>query len=184
MSTSKISRALCGVSLAASLLIPVAAHATAGATGTARAATTERVQPLQLADVVVQGQGAQPAAPAPAAPAPVIVQPQAAAPVVEPSRRTTVVEHENHNYMSTIALSAFMGGVAGLLVGGSLYYLSDNQQHGTRILYWGAGGVLVGTAVGITQIVVQESRVDRATASTLPIDPAPTFRLALWQSRF
>jgi len=184
MSMSKSSSLLCGVSLVVSLLVPMAAHATAGATSTARAAATERVQPLQLADVVVNGGQAPAPAPAPAAPAPVVVQPQAVAPVVEPSRRTTVVEHENHNYMSTIALSAFMGGVAGLLVGGSLYYLSDNQQHGTRILYWGAGGVLVGTAVGITQIVVQESRVDRATASTLPIDPAPTFRLALWQSRF
>jgi hypothetical protein len=181
MSMTKISSLLCGVSLTVSLLVPVAAHATSGATGAARAATTERVQPLQLADVVVNGQAP---APAPAAPAPVVVQPQAAAPVVEPSRRTTVVEHENHNYMSTIALSALMGGVAGILVGGSLYYLTDNQQHATRILYWGAGGVLVGTAVGITQIVVQESRVDRATASTLPLDPAPTFRLALWQSHF
>jgi hypothetical protein len=187
MSMSKISRVLGGVSLAASLLVPLSAHATVGATGAARAATPERVQPLQLADVVVNGNSApaQAPAPAPAAPTPVVVQPQASAPVEAPaSRSSTVVEHENHNYMSTIALSALMGGVAGILVGGSIYYLADNQNHAGRILYWGAGGVLVGTAVGITQIAVQESRVDRATASTLPTDPAPTFRLALLQTHF
>jgi hypothetical protein len=132
------------------------------------------------ADVVVNG--TQQPAPAPvvvepvpapvAQPAPVVVPP-APAPVVEPApRRTTVVEHENHNYMSTIAVSALMGGVAGVLVGGAIYYLADNQTHPGRILYWGAGGVLVGGAVGVTQLIVQESRVDRATASNLPTDPA------------
>jgi hypothetical protein len=142
------------------------------------------------ADVVVNG--STPAAPPPAAPAPapVVVQPQPApvvapAPVVEapPARRTTVVEHETHNYMSTIAVSALMGGLAGVLVGGSLYFLVDDQQHASRIGYWAAGGVLVGTGIGVTQVVVQESRVERATAS-LPTDPAPTFRLALWRAQF
>jgi hypothetical protein len=147
------------------------------------AATPERVQPLLLADMVVNG-NPQPA-PAPAAPAPVVVQPQPASPVVEtPDHRTTVVEHESHNYMETITLSALMGCVAGVLVGGAIYYVSDNRTHAQRIAYWGAGGVLVGTAVGFTQIAVEESHLDRATATRLPSDPAPTYRLALYQLYF
>jgi hypothetical protein len=181
MQLSKRASVMVGaLSLSVALLVPARAGATIGATS--RESAPARVEPIQLADVVVNG--AQAPAPAPAAPVPVVVQPQAIVPVAEPSRHTTVVEHETHNYMSTIALSALMGGIAGVLVGGSLYYLADNQTHGSRILYWGAGGVLVGTAVGITQIAVQESRVDRATAVRLPTDPAPTFRLALFQTRF
>ena len=167
-----------------SVLVPASASANVGGGGAPiqSAAAVERVRPLLLADVVVNGQ--QPA-PAPA-PAPVVVQPQEApAPVVEtPARHTTVIEHEPHNYMSTIALSAFMGGVAGVLVGGAIYYLADNRQHSTRILYWGAGGVLVGTAVGVVQVASEESRLDRAAALHLPTDPAPTYRLALYHLSF
>ena len=179
--SSRTSVAFCALSLSIiGLVAPARAHA---AIGDAKEATPERVQPLLLADVVVNG-NPQPA-PAPAAPAPVVVQPQPASPVVEaPDHGTTVVEHESHNYMETIALSALMGGVAGVLVGGAIYYLADNRTHAQRIAYWGAGGVLVGTAVGFTQIVVEESRLDRATAARLPSDPAPTYRLALYQLRF
>lgn len=137
------------------------------------------------ADVVVQG--TQPTPAPQAAPAPVVVQPQApaAAPAVTPvpSRQTTVVERENKNYMSTIFISALTGGLAGALVGGALYFLVDDQTHAPRIGYWAAGGVLVGTGVGLAQVMVQESRMDRAT-SALPSDPAPTFRLALFRARF
>jgi hypothetical protein len=144
--------------------------------------------PAAHADVVVNGTTQPaPAAPAPApAPAPVVVQPpvQQVAPVEVPARRTTVVEHETHNYMGTIFVSALAGGLAGLLVGGSLYYLNDNQQHASRIGYWAAGGVLVGTGVGLTQVIVQETRAERATAMRLPTDPAPTLRLALVNVRF
>ncbi|HEY5089331.1 MAG TPA: hypothetical protein VIK30_05145, partial [Polyangia bacterium] len=76
-----------------------------------------------LADSVVVTPQNQPA-PAPqqvqVAPAPV-----AAAPVVvEPARRTTVVHEDSpHNYMTTIAVSAIMGAVAGALIGGAIYYL-------------------------------------------------------------
>jgi hypothetical protein len=144
--------------------------------------------PAARADVVVNG-APQPAAPAPTpppAPAPVVVAPQVqpVAPVEMPARRTTVVEHETHNYMGTILVSALAGGLAGLLVGGSIYYLADNQAHAARIGYWAAGGVLVGAGVGLTQVIVQESRAERATASRLPTDPAPTLRLALFTSRF
>jgi hypothetical protein len=138
-----------------------------------------------FADSVVVTPQSQPAPTAqPVAPAAV---PVAAAPVVEePARRTTVV-HEDapHNYMSTIAVSAIMGAVLGALVGGSIYYLG-NQDHAARIGYWAAGGVLVGTAVGLTQVVVQENRADAAVASQshLPTDPAPTYRLALLNLRF
>jgi hypothetical protein len=149
------------------------------------------------ADVVVNGTTTPAPAPAPAPvtpvapvvveprPAPVVV-PAAPAPVVEPAprRTTTVVEHEPRSYMGTILVSSLAGAVVGVLVGGAIYYLADNQQHANRILYWGAGGVLVGAGVGIIQIANQESRLDRATASTLPTDPSPTYRLALYRLRF
>jgi len=167
----------------AGLLVPASASANIGdkVSDTSKVGAPERVQPLMLADVVVNGNPA----PAPAPAAPVVVPQQAVQPVVEaPTHQTTVVEHESHNYMSTIALSAVMGGVAGVLVGGAIYFLSDNQTHGRRIVYWGAGGVLVGTAVGFTQIAVEESRLDRSTATNLPTDPATTYRLALYQAHF
>jgi hypothetical protein len=160
------------------VLVPASARANVGGGAPIQSAAVERVQPLLLADVVVNGQ--QPA------PAPVVVQPQQAPePVVEtPARHTTVIEHEPHNDMSTIALSALMGGVAGVLVGGAIYYLADNRQHSGRILYWGAGGVLVGTGVGVVQVASEESRLDRAAALHLPTDPAPTYRLALYNVSF
>jgi hypothetical protein len=144
---------------------------------------------LARADVVVTGN-----TPPPAQPAPVVVQPQqqpatnttVVQPVESaPARRTTttVVERENRNYMSTIFVSALMGGLAGVLVGGALYFLVDDQTHAPRIGYWAAGGVLVGTGVGLAQVMVQESRADRAV-SMLPSDPAPTFRLALFRTTF
>jgi hypothetical protein len=177
--TMSISAMLAGV------LLPARAQATAaGAEAVTHESATapERVQPLLLADVVVNGQPN--AAPPPPA-APVVVQPQPApAPIVEPRHSTTVVEHQPRNYMSTIAVSALMGGVAGVLVGGAIYYLGDNQTHAGRILYWGAGGVLLGTGVGVVQIVSEESRLDRATVTRLPADPAPTYRLALCRLRF
>jgi len=169
---------------------PRIADAHVGGAAAAANGTTagEHVQPSRrLADVVVNGssQAPAPAAPAPAAPAPVVVQApatQSAAPAPT-TQRSTVVTHEDHNYMSTIAVSALMGAVAGALVGGSIYFLADDRQHATRIGYWAAGGVLVGTGVGLTQVLVQEGRADRAVAS-LPSDPAPTFRVALLQGHF
>jgi len=136
-----------------------------------------------LADSVVVTPQNQPA-PAPqqvqVAPAPV-----AAAPVVvEPARRTTVVHEDSpHNYMTTIAVSAIMGAVAGALIGGAIYYLG-NQEHAARIGYWAGGGVLFGTAVGLTQVIVQENRADVAVASHFSNDPAPTYRLALMNLHF
>lgn len=139
-----------------------------------------------LADsVVVTPQNTPAPAPVaqPVAVAPVAV-PVAAAPVQEPARRTTVVHEDTpHNYMTTIAVSAIMGAVLGALVGGSIYYLGS-QDHAARIGYWAAGGVLLGTGVGLTQVVVQENRADAAVASRFSTDPAPTYRLALLNLRF
>ena len=93
------------------------------------------------------------------------MQPTQAAPaqpvVVDDPAHRTVVHADvapTHSYMGTIAGSAFMGGAAGALIGGAIYFLG-NQTHPYNIAYWAAGGVLVGTGVGITQIMVQESRV-------------------------
>jgi hypothetical protein len=98
-------------------------------------------------------------------------------------RRTTVIEESPHNYMSTIAISAIMGAVAGVLVGGAIYYLGA-REHADRIGYWAAGGVLVGTGVGITQVVVENNRAGAAVSTRFPTDPAPTYRLALVTLRF
>jgi hypothetical protein len=144
---------------------------------------------LAFADnVIVGGQPAAPApvAAAPAAPSAVVVQPTQAAPaqpvvVDEPSRRVVNAEvSPPHSYMGTIAGGAFMGGAAGALIGGAIYFLGS-QTHPANIAYWAAGGVLAGTGVGIAQIMVQESRVSQVAASS---DPAPTLRLALYQTRF
>jgi uncharacterized protein YcfJ len=118
--------------------------------------------------------------PVPVAPAP------APEPVVLPPAKQKVIHEdvESHNYMGTIALSALAGGLAGALVGGAIYFLSDNQTHPARIGYWAAGGVLVGTGVGLVQIVVQENRAETAVSRNFDTDPAPTFRLALYHLSF
>jgi hypothetical protein len=94
-----------------------------------------------------------------------------------------VIEHENKNYMSTLMVSALSGAVLGALVGAAVYYLADHQTQPRHIIYWAAGGVLVGGGVGLAQILVQESRIDRV-ASRPQADPAPTFRLALFSKSF
>lgn len=140
------------------------------------------VPPLRLAEVEVVNSNPAPAA-APAAPAPVVAAaPVAAAPVaVTPQRE--VVHHHEGSYMGTIALNALFGALAGGLVGGAIYYLSDNQNHAQRIAYWAAGGVLVGAGVGIVQIAA-DNRTESVAMSRLPHDPAPTYRLALLTTRF
>jgi hypothetical protein len=159
--------------------------------------TSARVARMLADSVVVTPQGApaaqaapaQPAASATAvAPAPAAATAAAPAPAVvaEPGPRKVVHTdvQSNHNYMSTIAVSALMGGVAGGLLGGAVYYLGD-QHNAVNIAYWAAGGVIVGTGVGLVQLMVQEGRVSEATAlRKLPSDPAPTLRLALYRTSF
>jgi F0F1-type ATP synthase assembly protein I len=159
----------------------VTAAAVAGALalgGVARAGDVEIVNPST-------GQAA-PAAPAPAV---VPVQPvQEQAPVAAPQTQTQRVVHEDvqapHNVMTTITVSALMGGIAGLLVGGAIYYLADNQAHAARIGIWAAGGVLVGTGVGIVQVAADESRASTAVSQLWSPDPARTYRLALFRTSF
>ena len=157
----------------------VTAAAMAGALtwgGVARAGDVEIVNPST-------GQ----AAPAPAAVAPVQPVPvQEQAPVAAP--RSQKVVHEDvsppRNVMTTITVSALMGGIAGLLVGGAIYYLADNQEHAARIGLWAAGGVLVGTGVGIAQVAADESRASTAVSQVWSQDPARTYRLALFRTSF
>ena len=80
--------------------------------------------------------------------------------------------------MGTIAFSALMGGLLGALVGGAVYYL-DNQDHAYNIAYWAAGGVLLGTGVGIINVAADESRAERAVGLNHPKDPVPTYRVSL-----
>ncbi|HVV50765.1 MAG TPA: hypothetical protein VHO06_13960 [Polyangia bacterium] len=155
------------------------------ATAAALAATLALSGVARAGDVeIVNPQGTQQTAPA-ATPATTVVPVEQPAPLVDPPRK---VVHEDvqppHNVMSTIAVSALMGGVAGLLVGGAIYYLADNQEHAARIGIWAAGGVLVGTGVGIVQVVADESRANAAVSQLWRPDPAPTYRLALYRVHF
>jgi hypothetical protein len=176
----------------AALVVPAAAMAKTDGLIAPGKKVVHLVPPLQLADVVVTNPNQTPTpTPAPAAPSAVAVPVQPATPapaVVEApehqSKSTYVEQHSNRSYMGTIAVSALMGALAGALVGGSLYFLADDQHHPQRIGYWAAGGVLVGTTVGIVEVAVEESRADRAVTLHLPSDPAPTLRLALYQARF
>ena len=49
------------------------------------------------------------------------------------------------------------------------------RDHPDRIGIWAAGGVLVRTGVGLTQVMVQNSRVNEAAVTRFPSDPVPTF---------
>jgi hypothetical protein len=100
-----------------------------------------------------------------------------------PTPRRAVVEREPTNRATTIFASALVGGLAGVLVGGAMYFLVDDRNYADRIPLWAAGGLVVGAGVGLTQVFVQESRSGSAMAS-LPSDPAPTFRLSLLRARF
>lgn len=155
---------------------------------------TLRPSTVLLADnvVVTPGSGSNAPAPQPAAQANVQTAPAAApapqqAAPADTSHTNKVVHTDvesNHNYMGTVAVSALMGGLVGVLVGGSIYFLGDRND-AQNIGYWAAGGVLLGTGVGVVQIIVQENRASQATAlNKLPSDPAPTFRLALFRTSF
>ena len=177
---------LLGVSVMAVALSASAAFAKVGAE---TSAVTPLPKAVTLADNVVVTPSSQ-AAPAPApAPTPaqtqVQVQPAQPEPVVVPARtnRTVVTEDRPHNYMGTIAFSALMGGVLGALVGGAVYYL-DNQDHAYNIAYWAAGGVLLGTGVGIINVAADESRSERAVGLNHPKDPVPTYRVSLLKTTF
>ena len=156
---------------------------------TDRGVVTPLPKAITLADnVVVTPQGTTPApAPAPAQNTTVVPAPPAqnvnVEPAASPSRNTVHTEHEPKPFMSTIVWSAFLGGLGGALIGGAVYFL-DDQEHPARIGYWAAGGVLVGTAVGIVNVATDESRAERAVSSHLPRDPVPTYRLSLLQGRF
>jgi hypothetical protein len=126
------------------------------------------------------------AAPAPAVVAPTPAVVQEPAPIVAPPPQRVIHEDVQppHNVMTTVTVNALMGGIAGLLVGGAIYYLADNQQHAGRIGLWAAGGVLVGTGVGIVQVAADESRANRAVSQLWAPDPARTYRVALFQAHF
>ncbi len=144
---------------------------------------------IRLADnVVVVPQATPQPGPQPS-PEKVNVQPAAPAaqptPVVDQPRKVVHTDvAPPRNYMSTIFVNALMGGLAGALVGGAIYYL-DDQDRPINIAYWAAGGVLLGTGVGLTQLVVQENRASNATAmNRFSSDPVPTYRLALFRASF
>jgi hypothetical protein len=173
--------------------ISILAVALCGSTAFAKVdAASGAVSPLPkattLADNVVVTPNGQTA---PAQPAPTVnvepaypAQPVQAAPVVAPTQRTVVTEDKPHNYMATIAVSALMGAVAGALIGGAIYYIDTPREHPERVGYWAAGGVLVGTGIGLINVLADEDRAERAVSSRLPTDPVPTYRVSLLQTHF
>jgi len=193
ISTKRVFLSVLAATFACGLSVPALAHSSDDGRASGLRLTAPRmrvapdtdrapmVPPLRLAEVeVVNSNPATPAA-APAA-APVAAAPVGAQePVGAP--RHEVVHHHEGSYMRTIALNALFGALAGGLVGGAIYYLSDNQTHAQRIAYWAAGGVLVGAGVGVVQIMA-DSRTESVAMSKLPHDPAPTYRLALLTTRF
>jgi hypothetical protein len=140
---------------------------------------------ISLADNVVVTPN-QPA-PAPAPQPEVQVQPvqvQPVAPVQAPPQRTYVTEDHPHNIVATITVSALLGAVAGALIGGAIYYLDTPRDNPQNIGYWAAGGVLVGTGIGVINVIVDENRADRAAGAQLQKDPVPTYRLSLLRTSF
>ena len=109
------------------------------------------------------------------------VQPVQTVPVAP--QRTVVTEDKPTNYMATIAGSALLGGVAGALIGGAIYLL-DNQEHPYNIAYWAGGGILVGTGIGVINVVANENRAERAVGTRFEKDPVPTYRLSLLKTTF
>jgi hypothetical protein len=176
-----------GISILAVALSGSAAFAKVDA---ASGAVSPLPKATTLADNVVVSPN-NPPAQAPAQPAPTVnvapaqpVQPVQAAPAVAPTQRSVITEDKPHNYMATVALSAFMGAVAGALIGGAIYMLDTPRDHAERVGYWAAGGVLVGTGIGIINVVADENRAERAVSSRLPQDPVPTYRVSLLQTHF
>jgi hypothetical protein len=108
-------------------------------------------------------------------------QPVQTAPVAP--QRTVVTEDKPTNYMATIAGSALLGGVAGALIGGAIYLL-DDQEHPYNIAYWAGGGVLVGTGIGVINVIANENRAERAVGTRFEKDPVPTYRLSLVKMSF
>jgi hypothetical protein len=147
------------------------------------------VQPIAaertLADnVVVTPQGtSSPSAVQPVQPVQQVqpVQPVQTVPVAP--QRTVVTETKPSNYMATIAVSALLGGVAGALIGGAVYLL-DDQQDARNIAYWTGGGILVGTGVGVINVLADENRAERAVGTRFDKDPVPTYRLSLVKMSF
>jgi hypothetical protein len=182
-----------GVSVLVVALSGSAAFAKTTDQSSARSTSSGAVSPLPkaatLADNVVVTPTGQ-AAPAPApAPAPTVnVQPaqdvQPVQPVAVTPQRTVVTEDKPHNYVATVFVSALLGGLAGALIGGAIYYIDTPREHPANIGYWAAGGVLLGTGIGIINVVVDESRSERAVSTRLPTDPVPTFRFALLNKSF
>ena len=129
-----------------------------GTVARAQSVTTERqtVNPAPAAaTTVVQAPAAQPAAPAPAP-----------GPTTTTNKSVTTDTHSD-NFMGTIAKNTLYGAVAGGLVGGAVYFLARDTFSPMTVAYWGAGGALVGAAVGIVEVSTRESRNERAVASVL-----------------
>jgi hypothetical protein len=175
---------LLGVSVVAVALSASAAFAKVES-GTSAVAPLPKA--VTLADNVVVTPSGQ-TAPAPQ-PAPTQVQVQPVQPVQPvttvpaPTHRTVVTEDRPRNFMGTIAFSALMGGLLGALVGGAVYYL-DDQDHAYNIAYWAAGGVLLGTGVGIINVAADEGHRERAIGMHHHKDPVPTYRVSLLNARF
>ena len=80
-------------------------------------------------------------------------------------RQASNIEHSydptTTNYMLTITRSAFLGALLGAMIGASFYLISQFEISPWTIAYFTAGGVFVGATVGLVEISVRESRINR-----------------------
>jgi hypothetical protein len=110
---------------------------------------------------------------------------EAAARTACANNTTVVTESNTGNYVATVAGSALAGGLVGALIGAAVFWIDDGDQDWKDLGYWAAGGVLVGAAGGVVQVVVQENRASKAVSQRrLQPQPGRGFRLALVRRGF
>ncbi|MBA2662557.1 MAG: hypothetical protein H0U74_09705 [Bradymonadaceae bacterium] len=85
--------------------------------------------------------------------------------VVVPEERVRVEQVPPPNYIGVLTRSAFLGGILGGLVGLGGYLISGRTWDPWNIAYFAGGGILVGTAVGLIEIVARDDRAQGSRAS-------------------
>jgi hypothetical protein len=154
----------CIPALAALLSLPAFAQST---TVQQQPGTTTTVQSAP-GSTTVQTQPQPPPPPAPGTQ--VVVNPPPAEAAPPPATRVSaydpsvVVEEHRRAPMAIVATDALYGGLAGVLVGGGVALL-ENNDHWQRDLMVGAGaGILAGVGVGIAQAVMESNDSPRTRA--------------------
>jgi hypothetical protein len=77
---------------------------------------------------------------------------------VHTTREEVRVERGTGDFMGVIARNAFFGALLGGLIGGAGYLLSGRDWSPWNIAYFAAGGVIVGTAAGLVELMIRETQ--------------------------